>query len=138
NVVVTTIQKLNYVMKRFDGKGDTKKSDTLRQLKIAFVVDECHRAVSPQKQQEIKEFFVCSLWYGFTGTPIFAENAKQVVGNLPRTTEQQYGKRLHEYTVKEAIYDQAVLGFQIEYKSTFSDEELDQIIEKRDSTVDVD
>ncbi|WP_332284849.1 type I restriction endonuclease subunit R [Bacillus safensis] len=128
NVVVTTIQKLNHVMKRFDGKDDTKKSNMLRQLKIAFVVDECHRAVSPQKQQEIKEFFVRSLWYGFTGTPIFAENAKQAVGNLPRTTEEQYGRRLHEYTVKEAIYDKAVLGFQIEYKSTFSEEELDEAL----------
>ncbi|MDW8516497.1 type I restriction endonuclease subunit R [Priestia flexa] len=138
NVVVTTIQKLNHVMKRFDGKGDTKKSDTLRQLKIAFVVDECHRAVSPQKQQEIKEFFVHSLWYGFTGTPIFAENAKQVVGDLPRTTEGQYGRRLHEYTVKEAIYDKAVLGFQIEYKSTFSEEELDEALIKLDSEIPID
>lgn len=127
NVVVTTIQKLNHVMKRFNGKEGTKKSDALRQLKVAFVVDECHRAVSPQKQQEIKEFFVRSLWYGFTGTPIFAENAKQAVGNLPRTTEEQYGARLHEYTVKEAIYDKAVLGFQIEYKS-FSEEELNEAV----------
>ncbi|PAL05256.1 type I restriction endonuclease subunit R [Peribacillus simplex] len=138
NVVVTTIQKLNHVMKRFDGKGDTKKSNTLRQLKIAFVVDECHRAVSPQKQKEIKEFFVRSLWYGFTGTPIFAENAKQVLGDLPRTTEGQYGRRLHEYTVKEAIYDKAVLGFQIEYKSTFSEEELDEALVQLDSEIELD
>lgn len=138
NVVVTTIQKLNHVMKRFDEKGDTKKFDTLCQLKIAFVVDECHRAVSPQKQLEIKEFFVRSLWYGFTGTPIFAENAKQVVGNLPRTTEEQYGRRLHEYTVKEAIYDKAVLGFQIEYKSTFSEEELDEALIQLDSEIELD
>lgn len=138
NVVVTTIQKLNHVMRRFDGKGDTKKSDTLRQLKIAFVVDECHRAVSPQKQQEIKEFFVHSLWYGFTGTPIFVENAKKVVGDLPRTTEGQYGRRLHEYTVKEAIYDKAVLGFQIEYKSTFSEEELDEALIQLDSEIELD
>lgn len=127
NVVVTTIQKLNHVMKRFDREVDSKKSVALRKLKVAFVVDECHRAVSPQKQQEIKEFFVRSLWYGFTGTPIFAENAKKVIGNLPRTTEEQYGSRLHEYTVKEAIYDKAVLGFQIEYKS-FTEEELDEAL----------
>lgn len=130
-VVVTTIQKLNHVMKRFEGKEDHKKAIALKQLKIAFVVDECHRAVSPQKQKEIKEFFVHSLWYGFTGTPIFKENAKKVVGNLPRTTEGQYGSRLHEYTVKEAIYDKAVLGFQIEYKSTFSEEELDDALMKQ-------
>ncbi|PEC41866.1 DEAD/DEAH box helicase [Priestia megaterium] len=136
-VVVTTIQKLNYVMKRFEGPDDNKKSMALQQLRIAFVVDECHRAVSPQKQKEIKEFFVHSLWYGFTGTPIFAENAKKVVGDLPRTTEGQYGHRLHEYTVKEAIYDKAVLGFQIEYKSTFSEEELDEALVQLDSEMDV-
>ncbi|CGG54483.1 Type I restriction-modification system restriction subunit [Streptococcus pneumoniae] len=136
-VVVTTIQKLNHVMKRFEGQEDSKKAMALKQLKVAFVVDECHRAVSPKKQKEIKEFFVHSLWYGFTGTPIFAENAKKVLGDLPRTTEGQYGKRLHEYTVKEAIYDKAVLGFQIEYKSTFSEEELDDALIKFDSEIDI-
>lgn len=137
NVIVTTIQKLNHVMKRFDIEESTKKSDALRKLKVAFVVDECHRAVSPQKQQEIKEFFVRSLWYGFTGTPIFAENAKKVIGNLPRTTEEQYGSRLHEYTVKEAIYDKAVLGFQIEYKS-FTEEELNDALLQKDKDLNVD
>lgn len=128
SVIVTTIQKLNFVMKRLEGKEESKKYQKLTQLKIAFIVDECHRAISPQKKQEIEQFFVRSLWYGFTGTPIFAENAKQAIGNLARTTEQQYGQRLHEYTVKEAIYDQAVLGFQIEYKSTLSEEEIDQVV----------
>lgn len=137
-VIVTTIQKLNHLMKRFYGKEDTKRHQKLKQLKVAFVVDECHRAISPQKKQEIEQFFIRSLWYGFTGTPIFAENAKQALGNLPRTTEQQYGKRLHEYTVKEAIHDKAVLGFQIEYKSTFSEEELDDAVKQIQGEVDVD
>ncbi|WP_062350000.1 type I restriction endonuclease subunit R [Bacillus kwashiorkori] len=127
-VIITTIQKLNYVMKRFNDKEDSKKALKLKKLKVAFIVDECHRAVSPQKKQEIEQFFVHSLWYGFTGTPIFGENAKQVVGNLPRTTEEQYGRRLHEYTVKEAIHDEAVLGFQVEYKSTLSEEMIDDIL----------
>lgn len=128
NVLVTTIQKLNHVMKRFSGKEGTKRYEQMTQLKVAFVVDECHRAVSPGKKKEISEFFVQSLWYGFTGTPIFKENAKKEQGNLPRTTQQLYGERLHEYTVKEAIHDRAVLGFQVEYKSTFSEEELDRTI----------
>lgn len=76
-VIVTTIQKLNHVMRRFYGKEITKRYQLLSQLKVAFVVDECHRAVTPQKQEELKEFFVQSLWYGFTGTPIFAENARK-------------------------------------------------------------
>lgn len=130
NVIVTTIQKLNFVMKRFANKVGTKRYDKLTQMRIAFVVDECHRAVSSQKKKEISEFFIRSLWYGFTGTPIFKENAKKVDGNLARTTEQLYGARLHEYTVKEAIHDKAVLGFQVEYKSTLAEEMVDTIVEK--------
>lgn len=127
-VIVTTIQKLNHVMRRFANQVGSKRYEQMTQLKVAFVVDECHRAVSAQKKREIEEFFVQSLWYGFTGTPIFVENAKKAVGDLPRTTAQQYGERLHEYTVKEAIHDNAVLGFQVEYKSTFSEEQLDKAI----------
>lgn len=129
-VVVTTIQKLNYVMKRFADKEGTRRYEKITQLKLAFVVDECHRAVSPQKKREIEAFFRQSLWYGFTGTPIFVENKKSVLGDLPQTTEQQYGECLHQYTVKEAIHDQAVLGFQVEYKATFDENMLDKIIEE--------
>lgn len=60
----------------------------------------------------------------------FWRKCKKVVGNLARTTEQQYGKRLHEYTVKEAIHDKAVLGFQVEYQSTFSEESLNRVVAK--------
>lgn len=137
SVIVTTIQKLNHVMKRFEGKESTPRYKKLKHLHVAFVVDECHRAVSPQKKKEIEQFFYQSLWYGFTGTPIFAENAKQALGNLARTTKEQYGSSLHEYTVKEAIHDKAVLGFQIEYKSTFSDDELDDLIVKLDPSIDL-
>lgn len=136
-VVITTIQKINYVMKQFAGKED-KRAQKLRKMKVAFIVDECHRAVSPQKKQQIEQFFVNSLWYGFTGTPIFAENAKKVVGDLPRTTEEQYGERLHEYTVKEAIHDEAVLGFQVEYKSTLSEEKIDELLKQLDNDIDLD
>ena len=55
-----------------------------------------------------------SLWFGFTGTPIFAENKREALGNLARTTEELYGPVLHKYTIKEAIHDGAVLGFQIQ------------------------
>lgn len=99
----------------------------ISQLNIAFVVDECHRAVTPLAQQKISRFFVRSLWYGFTGTPIFAENKRKQVGDLAQTTAQQYGEKLHEYTVKEAIHDNAVRGFRVEYKNTlYSQSELDE------------
>ena len=114
SVVVTTVQKLNYMINNRDKWLTDSQVNKLRKLEIAFVVDECHRAISPSQQNILKKFFVNSLWYGFTGTPIFAENKKAAVGDLPQTTEEQFSKRLHEYTVKEAIGDGAVLGFQVD------------------------
>lgn len=114
SVVVTTVQKLNYMINNRDKWLTDSQVSKLRKLEIAFVIDECHRAISPSQQNILKKFFINSLWYGFTGTPIFAENKKATVGDLPQTTEEQFGKRLHEYTVKEAIGDGAVLGFQAE------------------------
>lgn len=133
-VIVTTIQKLNRLMDSYSEESTihTKKAQNaqkLHNLKLAFVVDECHRAVTPQMQEIIKKFFCNSLWYGFTGTPIFKENAREERGNLARTTEQQYGKCLHKYTVKEAIKDKAVLGFQVTYHSTIPSDELDAYLE---------
>jgi len=132
SLVVTTIQKLNYVMKRYQNKEDNRTAKKLRELNIGFVVDECHRAVSPEKQHEIKQFFPKSLWYGFTGTPIFAENARSEQGDLARTTEEQYGPRLHEYTVKEAIHDKAVLGFQVEYMNTLDEDSVSDYLDEQD------
>lgn len=135
NVVITTIQKINYLMDRMRDPNakahDQKRFEKIKQLKVAFVVDECHRAVTPSKKKEIDGVFHYALWYGFTGTPIFKENAREAKGDLARTTEQQYGKRLHEYTVKEAINDKAVLPFQVEYNDTLKDDDLDDIL-KRD------
>ncbi|MFT8411850.1 MAG: type I restriction endonuclease subunit R [Schleiferilactobacillus perolens] len=130
-VIVTTIQKLNYVLRRFANKQDTPRYKKMTNLHLAFVVDECHRAVTAEKQRDLQQFFRNSLWYGFTGTPIFKENAKEALGNLPRTTEEQYGPRLHEYTIKEAIHDQAVLGFNVTYNQTLGDDYLIDIVAKR-------
>ena len=87
----------------------------MKNLRIAFVVDECHRAVTPGTKRTIERFFGRSLWYGFTGTPRFAENPYPQKGDLPRTTEELYGERLHKYTIQNAIHDSAVLGFQVEH-----------------------
>ena len=113
-VIVTTIQKLQrLITKRLD-EGTTEYTK-IKNLRIAFVVDECHRAVTPGTKRELERFFGKSLWYGFTGTPRFAENPYPKLGDLPRTTEELYGKRLHEYTIQNAIKDNAVLGFQVEH-----------------------
>ena len=117
-VIVTTIQKITTMMRKFGEGKYQKDSEKIKDLRVAFVVDECHRAVTPQTQKEIKAYFKNSLWYGFTGTPIFKENKRKQVGDLAQTTHQQYGDRLHEYTVKEAIHDGAVLGFKVDYRNT--------------------
>ena len=113
-VIVTTIQKMQrLITKRL--KEGTPEYDKIKNLKIAFVVDECHRAVTPGMKRELERFFGHSLWYGFTGTPRFAENPYPQKGDLPRTTEELYGERLHKYTIQNAIHDNAVLGFQVEH-----------------------
>ena len=113
-VIVTTIQKMHLLItKRL--KEDTSEYKKIRSLKVAFVVDECHRAVTPGTKRELERFFGRSLWFGFTGTPRFAENPYPQMGDLPRTTEELYSECLHKYTIQNAIHDEAVLGFQVEH-----------------------
>lgn len=113
-MVVTTRQKMQILISKRLKEG-TKEYQKVRNLRVAFVVDECHRAVTPQTKRDIERFFTRSLWYGFTGTPIFPQNAYEQKGDLPQTTEQLYGDCLHSYTIKGAIHDEAVLGFMVEY-----------------------
>ncbi len=113
-VIVTTIQKMQILISKRLQEG-TSEYSKIKNLKVAFVVDECHRAVTPKTKRELERFFGRSLWYGFTGTPRFGENPYPQLGDLPRTTEELYGKRLHKYTIQNAIHDNAVLGFQVEH-----------------------
>lgn len=113
-MIVTTIQKMQVMLhKRL--KPGHPKYQKIKNLKIAFVVDECHRAVTPGTKREFEKFFTGSLWFGFSGTPRFPENPYPQLGDLPRTTAELYGPCLHKYTIKEAIHDEAVLGFMVEY-----------------------
>lgn len=129
-MIVTTRQKMQIMVNRRLKEG-TKRYEKIKSLKVAFVVDECHRAVTPQTKRELERFFANSLWYGFTGTPIFEENKYEQKGDLPQTTEQMYGKCLHSYTIKEAIHDEAVLGFMVENLGAkdLSDDEAKKVYE---------
>jgi type I restriction enzyme R subunit len=122
-VLVTTIQKLQRLITKRLTEG-TPEYNKIKGLKIAFVVDECHRAVTPATKRELERFFGNSLWFGFTGTPRFAENPYPQMGDLPRTTDELYGEMLHKYTIQNAIHDNAVLGFQVEHNGpkSISDE----------------
>lgn len=130
--IITTIQKLQIIIKRCTNEknADSKLTQKLKKLRIGFVVDECHRTVTPETQRILQNFFTESLWYGFTGTPIFKENERARQGDLPRTTEGMFGPCLHKYTIKEALDNKAVLGFQIEYKDTISYDQICTVGEK--------
>lgn len=133
-VIITTRQKLEaalrYAQKQEEQKG-TQRFKKLLGQHIVFVVDECHRALSAEGMEIIKGFFQNSTWFGFTGTPIFDVNKKQAKGRLARTTYDQYGEVLHTYTIKNALDDGAVLGFQVEHEDTIEPTSLNNYIFKQ-------
>jgi type I restriction enzyme R subunit len=109
-LVLTTIQKLNNAISERFKSG----IDSLRNEKIVFIFDECHRSQFGETHGRITEFFANSQLIGFTGTPIFAENAsKNELGK--RTTKDLFGNCLHKYVITDAIRDENVLRFGIEY-----------------------
>ena len=111
-MIVTTIQKMQILISKRLKEG-SPEYNRLRGLKIAFVVDECHRAVSPATKRIIERFFLES-HFGLVLQEhhVFPENPYPLMGDLPRTTEELYGACLHKYTIQNAIHDNAVLGFQ--------------------------
>ena len=126
-VIVTTRQKLNKAIESLKEKEPGKLAN-LRGKHIVFIVDECHRAISAQNMDDIKKVFPQSTWFGFTGTPIFEENKKSSDGQYARTTHDQYGEVLHRYTIKNALEDGSVLGFQVEHESTIHKDELANVV----------
>lgn len=129
-LVVTTIQKLNYAIK---SKRHRKNIEHLRKEKTVFIFDECHRSQFGDTHNRITGFFENSQLFGFTGTPIFADNAfKNDLGK--RTTKDLFDQCLHKYVITDAIRDQNVLRFSVEYigrykrkSNTFIDIEVEDI-----------
>lgn len=132
-IFITTIQKLSAAMRKAQAESEQSgkhRFEKLTKEHIVFIVDEAHRAVSDEEMRRIKKILPRSTWFGLTGTPIFEENQKQENGTYARTTEQQYGSLLHAYTTKNAIDDQSVLGFQVEYHSLLSEENQEEIVSR--------
>ncbi|ANU52212.1 MULTISPECIES: type I restriction endonuclease subunit R, EcoR124 family [Lactobacillaceae] len=127
-VLVTTRQKLQHLFKWQADERNEAMFKRLKNLKLAFIVDECHRTISPMSKMSIDKFFnIQPLWYGFTGTPIFPQNSRDENGKAARTTEQLYGPCLHSYTIKDAIRDKAVLGFHInDMQNVYQDDNTDE------------
>jgi type I restriction enzyme R subunit len=129
-LVLTTIQKLNNAISKDHYK---KRLASLKDKKVVIIFDECHRSQFGFTHERITEYFTNSQLFGFTGTPIFADNAsKNDLGK--RTTKDLFGNCLHKYVITDAIADQNVLKFGIEYVgkykqkgNTFIDIEVEDI-----------
>lgn len=132
DLIITTIQKLNNAI---SGHNKTKLA-SLKNERFVFIFDECHRSQFGDTHARITEFFSNSQLFGFTGTPIFADNAsKNDLGK--RTTKDLFGNCLHKYVITDAIRDENVLRFAIEYigkyknkSQTFIDIEVEDIDKK--------
>jgi type I restriction enzyme R subunit len=123
-LIVTTIQKLNTAITKLR---HIQKLTELRDKRIIFIFDECHRTQFGKTHESIKKFFTGCQMFGFTGTPIFEVNAgSNEYGK--RTTTMLFGECLHKYVITDAIRDENVLKFSIEYIRTFK---------KKDHIVDI-
>lgn len=114
-LIVTTIQKLNTAISK---KRYLSQMETQNDKRIVFIFDECHRSQFGKTHDDIKKFFTKCQMFGFTGTPIFEKNAgTNQFGK--RTTKMLFDKKLHQYVITDAIRDENVLKFSVEYISTF-------------------
>jgi type I restriction enzyme R subunit len=124
-LIVTTIQKLNTAISK---KRYLEQMQTQTDKRIVFIFDECHRSQFGKTHNDIKNFFSNCQMFGFTGTPIFEKNAgTNEFGK--RTTAMLFGKKLHQYVITDAIRDENVLKFSVEYIRTFK---------KKDDIIDID
>ncbi|GAB2712552.1 DEAD/DEAH box helicase [Hymenobacter frigidus] len=118
-VIVTTIQKLGLALDASHRKEYKKRLQPLRDKRMVFIFDECHRSQFGDNHQAIVDFFPNAQLFGFTGTPIFEQNAtvKQIDGKEKtlQTTEDIFQQRLHAYTITHAIEDDNVLRFHVDH-----------------------
>lgn len=116
NIIITTIQKLSILIKK-------EKNHLAFSQPVVIIFDECHRSQFGDMHKAITKAFKKYFLFGFTGTPIFAINASS--SNRPdfKTTEQAFGKKLHTYTIVDAINDKNVLPFRIDYIRTMKEKD---------------
>lgn len=121
-LIVTTIQKLNTAISK---KQYLSQMEELKDKHIIFIFDECHRSQFGETHLAITKFFSKNQMIGFTGTPIFAENASNnALGK--RTTKELFDDALHKYVITDAINDDNVLKFSIEYIGRYKEKEGSQ------------
>ncbi|MCQ2345641.1 MAG: type I restriction endonuclease subunit R [Paludibacteraceae bacterium] len=115
-IIITTIQKLSIFVQK-------NKGHEIFDKQVVIIFDECHRSNFGEMHQAITKNFKKYHLFGFTGTPIFAANASSGGDLTMKTTEQAFGEKLHTYTIVDAINDQNVLPFRIDYVNTFKKKE---------------
>ncbi|OGL29321.1 deoxyribonuclease HsdR, partial [Candidatus Saccharibacteria bacterium RIFCSPHIGHO2_02_FULL_47_12] len=118
-LIVTTIQKLNNAISHENHK---KEMDKLRNKRMIFIFDECHRSQFGETHQKITQYFTNHQLFGFTGTPIFKDNASGSTG-YKRTTANLFGECLHKYVITDAISDVNVLKFAVEYVGRYREKQ---------------
>ena len=120
-LIVTTLQKLN---RAISSDHYANKIEYLKDKKVVFIFDECHRSQFGDTHRNIKKFFSNAQMFGFTGTPIFEKNSLSKAG-LKLTTDYLFNDRLHEYVIVDAIRDRNVLQFQIDYRGKYTAKGMD-------------
>ncbi len=113
-LIITTIQKMANAVKN---PRYAKIMSAYAEEKVVFIIDECHRSQFGDMHKDIVRHFKNAQFFGFTGTPRFEVNGK-VEGKITQTTEKLFGECLHNYLIKDAIFDNNVLGFHVEYIKT--------------------
>ena len=126
-IIVTTIQKLSIFVQK-------NKNHPVFQQRLVIIFDECHRSNFGEMHAAITKNFKKYNLFGFTGTPIFAQNAGTGGDMRLKTTQQAFGDKLHTYTIVDAINDENVLPFRIDYINTIKEKE--GILDKQISAID--
>ena len=126
-IIITTIQKLSIFIQK-------NKNHPIFQQRVVIIFDECHRSNFGEMHNAITKNFKKYHIFGFTGTPIFAQNASSGGDMKLKTTQQAFGDKLHTYTIVDAINDENVLPFRIDYVNTLKTKE--DILDKQISAID--
>ena len=113
-LIITTIQKMSNAVKN---QRYASAMEAYKHEKVVFIIDECHRSQFGDMHKDIVRHFQNAQFFGFTGTPRFEINGK-VKGKVVQTTQSLFGECLHSYLIKDAIFDNNVLGFHVEYIKT--------------------
>lgn len=118
-LIVSSIQKMSNIREDAEGKMRAKDLENMKQKRIVFIIDECHRSTFGEMLSTIKETFPNALFFGFTGTPVFTENEQ-----IRSTTADIFGDELHRYSIADGIRDKNVLGFDPTMVCVYRDKDL--------------